>query len=107
MRAHNDVQGIFLSAMQKMGESIYHIGLQGNRILFSLAELTIGWLLIRQAEIAAAALGEATGKERAFYEGKLACANFFSSDVFPGLTLARKQVEASSLEMMDMSDESF
>ena len=36
----------------KMGESIY-CGTPGNRILFSLAELTIGWLLVRQAEVAA------------------------------------------------------
>ena len=90
-----------------MNQSIYHVGLQGNRILFSLAELTIGWLLVRQAEIAATALDEATGRDKAFYEGKLACANFFSQEVFPGLTLARKQVEASSLDVMELSDESF
>ena len=106
-RALADVQGIFLAAMQKMGDSIYHIGLQGNRILFSLAEITIGWLLIRQAEIAAVALEEASGKERSFYEGKLATANFFSSEVFPGLTLARKQVEASALDVMELSDDAF
>ena len=106
-RALADVQGIFLAVMQKMNESIYHVGLQGNRILFSLAELTIGWLLVRQAEIAATALDEATGRDKAFYEGKLACAHFFSQEVFPGLTLARKQVEASSLDVMELSDESF
>ena len=106
-RALADVQGIFLAVMQKMNQSIYHVGLQGNRILFSLAELTIGWLLVRQAEIASTALDEATGRDKAFYEGKLACAHFFSQEVFPGLTLARKQVEASSLDVMELSDESF
>ena len=106
-RALADVQGIFLAVMQKMNQSIYHVGLQGNRILFSLAELTIGWLLVRQAEVAAAALSQATGREQSFYEGKLACAQFFSEEVLPGLTLARKQVEASSLEIMELSDDSF
>jgi alkylation response protein AidB-like acyl-CoA dehydrogenase len=106
-RALADVQGIFLAAMQKMGDSIYHMGIQGNRILFSLAELTIGWLLIRQAEVAAVAIEQASGKERSFYEGKLAIAHFFSGEVFPGLTLARKQVEASSLEVMSLSDSAF
>ena len=106
-RALTDVQGIFMIMMQKMGDSIYHVGLQGNRILFSLAELTIGWLLIRQAEVASKALDEASGKDRSFYEGKLAIATFFSREVFPGLTLARKQVEASALDIMEMSDEAF
>ena len=93
--------------MQKMQDSIYHIGMQGNRILFSLAELTIGWLLVRQAEVASAALEEATGKERAFYEGKIATARFFGDEILPGLTLARKHVEASSIAIMDLSDEAF
>ena len=106
-QAINDVQGTFMAAMQKMGESIYHVGLQGNRILFSLAELTIGWLLIRQAEIAAEALDSAKDSERSFYEGKLVTANFFATEVFPGLGLAKQQVEASSLEVMTLSDEAF
>jgi alkylation response protein AidB-like acyl-CoA dehydrogenase len=51
-RGLKDVQGIFLSMMQKMGTSLYHVGLQGNRILASLSELVIGWLLVEQAVIA-------------------------------------------------------
>ncbi|MBM65334.1 MAG: acyl-CoA dehydrogenase [Myxococcales bacterium] len=102
-----DVQGMFMAAMQKMGASIYHVGLQGNRILFSLAELTIGWLLIRQAEVAAECLSKAPDQDRAFYEGKLATAAFYSAEVLPGLTLARKQVEGSSLAVMELANESF
>lgn len=104
-RGLQDMQGIFMAVMQKMGDSVYHVGLQGNRVLSSLAELTIGWLLIRQAEVASEALDDATGRERAFYEGKLASAAFFTQEAFPALTLARKQVEASNLEIMTLSDE--
>jgi hypothetical protein len=102
-----DVQGMFMAAMQKMGESIYHVGLQGNRILFSLAELTIGWLLVRQAEVAATCLQQAPDHDQAFYQGKIAIADFYSAEVLPGLTLARKQVESSSLTVMELPNDSF
>lgn len=40
-RAMGDVQSISMTMMGKMSESIYHVGFQGNRILFALADLTI------------------------------------------------------------------
>jgi hypothetical protein len=83
------------------------VGLQGNRILFSLAELTIGWLLVRQAEVAATCLQQAPDHDRAFYQGKIAIADFYSAEVLPGLTLARKQVESSSLTVMELPNDSF
>ena len=36
-----DVRAILTAMMGKLGESVYHVGLQGNRILFSLAELVM------------------------------------------------------------------
>ncbi len=38
--------------MGKLGESAYHVGLQGNPGLFALAELTVAWLLVRHAAVA-------------------------------------------------------
>ena len=46
--AVGDVQAIMGAMMAKLGQSIYHVGLQGNRILFALAELVIGWRLVCQ-----------------------------------------------------------
>ena len=40
-----DVQGIVAAMLGKLGQSVYHVGFQGNRILFALAELVIGWRL--------------------------------------------------------------
>lgn len=106
-RALADLQGTLGALMGKFGESIYHVGLQGNRILFAVAEAVIGWLLVRHAAVAARKLETAVGPDRAFYEGKIASARFFCKNVLPGLTLTRKLVEASSLELMDLPDEAF
>ncbi len=50
----------------------------------ALGDLVIGWLLLRQAEIALSALaGEAAGKDADFYAGKVTSATFFAGNVLP------------------------
>lgn len=106
-RGLGDVEGMFGAVVQKLGESAYHIGFQGNRILIALAELVIGWLLVRHAGIAAGKLEAATGADKAFYTGKLASARWYVDNVLPGLTLTRKLVEGGTLELMDVPEEAF
>ncbi len=106
-RGLGDVQGLFMALLEKMQEDVYHVGLQGNRVLFALAEAVIGWLLVRHAAVAIEAMDGAGRKDKAFYAGKVASANWWCDNVLPGLTLLRKLVEGSSLEVMEMSDESF
>lgn len=113
MRALGDVQGIYGAMMSRLGESIYHVGVQANRILFATAEIVIGWLLIRQGVVARkalTALEEASStdtKELDFYRGKLAAVRFYCREVLPGLTLARKQVEGGTLELMAVDESAF
>jgi len=106
-RALADAQGIMGTMMGKMGESYYHVGLHGNRILLSIAELVIGWLLVRQAEVAIANREKASAEDRAFYEGKLASARFYCQNTLPGLTLSRKIIEKSGLDLMELREEAF
>lgn len=96
---------MFGAMLQKLSESAYHVGMQGNRILFTTAEMVIGWLLLRQANIADRKLQNAIGPDKDFYRGKLASARFFATEVLPSSTLARKMVEASTLFLMDVPDE--
>jgi hypothetical protein len=110
LRALGDVEGIFMAIMGKMGESVYHVGLQGNRILFALAEVVIGSLLVEHAGVALGKLGAEgplSSEDRAFYEGKVASARFYCREVLPALTLSRKLVENSRLDIMNMPDEAF
>ncbi len=105
-RALDDVKGIYGAMMGKVSESLYHVGLQGNRILFATAELVIGWLWLRQAACAIRGKKERP-EEAAFYDGKVAACRFWCKNVLPGLTLARKLISASSLELMQLADEAF
>ncbi len=106
-RALQDIQGIFGTLMAKMGESVYHVGLQGNRVLMSLGQLVIGWLLLRHGALAASKLEGAKGDDRHFYEGKIAVANWWCSQELPSLTLARKMVEQGDLDLMELAEEAF
>lgn len=86
------------------GRGVHLIGLQTTTLLHSLAELVVGWLLLRQAEVALAGL--AAGPD-AFYEGKVAAARFFAANVLPQLTARRAVVEATDLGLLELSDAAF
>jgi alkylation response protein AidB-like acyl-CoA dehydrogenase len=105
--AVSDVQGIMGAMMAKLGQSVYHVGLQGNRILFALAELVIGWRLVVSAQVAHGKLAGATGDDAAFYKGKLAAARFYAKNVLPGIGLTRKLIEQGDLDLMELPDDSW
>jgi len=105
--ALGDVQGIVMAMLGKLGQSVYHVGLQGNRILFSLAEIVIGWRLAVSAQVALGKLGAAHGDDKAFYRGKLAAARFYAKHILPGISHTRKLVEASDLDLMELPDDSW
>ncbi|MCI0570625.1 MAG: acyl-CoA dehydrogenase [Myxococcaceae bacterium] len=106
VRALVDVEAMYGALMGKLGESLYHVGLHGNRVLMATAELLVGWLLVRHAAVALER-SRAHAADKAFYAGKLASARFFCREVLPGLAHAARMVEASSLELMDVPEDSF
>jgi len=105
--ALTEMQTAFGALMSKLGESVYHVGLQGNRLLFALAELVIGWLLIRHAALALTRRVGVTGPDADFYEGKIASAKFFCHEVLPNVTLASKHAQLSSLQPMKVPEAAF
>ena len=89
-------------------QAVYKVGLASRRFLLAVGDLLIGWLLQRQAEIAIAKLdGGATGKDKAFYEGKIAVASFFARNVLPELSAGRKIVEAADNALMELDEAAF
>jgi alkylation response protein AidB-like acyl-CoA dehydrogenase len=102
-----DLEAIFVAMMGKVSESLDHVAVQGNRILIATAEVFIGWLLIRHAAVASALSVGASGDELAFFHGKICSANFFAGEVLPNVQLARRLVEASSTELMRVSEAAF
>jgi hypothetical protein len=107
--AVGDVQAMLGALAGKLVQSVYHAGLHGNRVLAALAELLIGWRLAAGAAVAHAALagGSVAEAERAFYRGKLAATRFYARNVLPGIAVARKLVEASDLDIMELADDSW
>ncbi len=105
--ALGQLQAAFGALMEKLGESLYHVGLQGNRMLFALSETVIGWLLLRHAAVALDKSKGADSNDANFYAGKVASARFFSREVLPNVGLAAAHVQKSTLLAMELSEDVF
>ena len=117
-RAADNIEAIvnimngYLGASLEHASEINRVGLNTTRLLLALGDLVIGWLLIRQAEIALAALdriGESGGRgdDEAFYKGKIAAARFFAETVLPRLAAEREIAETTSLDLMELPESAF
>ncbi|MBR7826732.1 acyl-CoA dehydrogenase [Actinospica sp. MGRD01-02] len=95
-------------ASRDAAEEVYKVGQNTTRLLMSVGDLLIGWLLLRQASVALKALdgGDAGGDEE-FYRGKLAGAKFFTATVLPELSARRAVLEQTDNALMDVADGSF
>ncbi len=98
----------FLFGAQEDPKSVYRVGLASVPFLLAFGDLMIGWLLLRQAEIAEAAIGSAkTDADRSFYEGKVAASHFFANNMLPRLSGVRAVIEGTDTEVMEVSEDSF
>jgi hypothetical protein len=109
-----DVQGMlgtltgFLMASAEDPTSLYKVGQNTVRLLMAVGDLLIGWLLLRQAEVALTALGGApSARDVAFYEGKVGAARFFAKTVLPQLTAQRAVLEATDNSLMELPEAAF
>lgn len=113
-QALEDVQGMlgsligYLTASQEDPSSLYKVGQHTVRLLISVGDLLVGWLLLRQSEIALAKLdGNPSAKDTAFYQGKVAVASFFAKTVLPELSARRKIVEGADNALMELDEAAF
>ncbi|PRY45746.1 hypothetical protein CLV43_1015 [Umezawaea tangerina] len=109
-----DLQGMlgalvgFLTTSQEDVRNIYKVGQNSVRLLLTAGDVLVGWLLLRQAEVALAKLaGPVSAKDKSFYEGKVAVASFFARNVLPELTARRKVAESTDNSLMDVDESSF
>ena len=99
--------GFVMSARQDPRDT-YKVGQQTVRLLMSTGDVLIGWLLLRQAEVALTALtGEVTARDEAFYQGKIAAAQFFARNILPHLPTHRAIVESTNNTLMDLPEDAF
>jgi alkylation response protein AidB-like acyl-CoA dehydrogenase len=112
--ALGDVQGMvetmvgYLTGATEDISSMYKVGLNTTRLLLALGDLVVGWLLLRQAEVALAALtAEPSDRDKDFYEGKVVAAKFFAQTRLPLLAAERTVVEGANLEIMELPESAF
>lgn len=98
-----------LMSAQEEIRNIYKVGLNTSRLLMTLGDVVCAWLLLRGAEVALEKLGgpEGGGKDKAFYEGKVAAAQFFAQNVLPKIAAERAIAEATDLSLMEIDEASF
>ncbi|WP_224401075.1 acyl-CoA dehydrogenase [Pseudonocardia sp. ICBG1034] len=113
--ALTDVQGMlgtltgYLYGSTKDVTELYKVGQHTVRLLMAVGDLLVGWLLLRQATVALAALGTdgVSAKDRAFYEGKVGVATFFAKSVLPRLTSDKAIIANADNELMELDEASF
>ncbi len=99
----------YAMASQEAGSEaeIYKVGLNTSRLLMSTGEVIIGWLLLRQADIASERIPSATGKDLDFYMGKVAAASHFIRTVLPHITAEKKIMESETGDLMEIPESAF
>ena len=104
----NDLMSADASADGGDIRNIYKVGLNTSRLLMALGDVVCGWLLLRGAEVALEKLaGDISEKDKAFYEGKIAAAQFFAQHNLPKITAERFLAEHTDLSLMDLDESSF
>jgi len=89
-------------------KNIYKVGLNSSRLLMVLGDIVCGWLLLRGAEVALAKLGgEVSDADKAFYEGKVAAAQFFARTNLPKISSELAIAEATDLSLMELDEAAF
>ncbi len=112
-RALEDVQAMNghlvgrLMASVETPETVYEVGLGTTRLLMSVGDLVVAWLLLRQAGVALAALPTATPRDRVFYEGKVAAARWFAANVLPELSARLAVTQATDQSLMALDEAAF
>jgi alkylation response protein AidB-like acyl-CoA dehydrogenase len=112
-KALEEMQGIIAQlvthamASQETPEEIYKCGLNTTRLLMAVGDVIISWLLLRQADIAATKIDSASGKERDFFEGKIAASRYFVHNFLPLISATRAIVEREDGEIMKVSEGAF
>ena len=108
--------GLMINTLMSADESaeggdinnIYKVGLNTTRLLMALGDIVCAWLLLKGAEVALDKLsGEVSPSDKAFYEGKVAAAQFFAAHNLPRITAELAIAEATDLALMELDEAAF
>ena len=118
-QAHSDLQamlgsmvGFLMSADPNADDgdvrNIYKVGQNTTRLLLATGDVVVAWLLLRQAAVALQRLAEGPAtKDRTFYQGKVAAAQFFARQVLPRISAERAALDSTDNALMDLDEAAF
>ncbi len=96
----------YLTSSMEEPRNVYKVGLNTVRLMLGLGDLVLAWLLLRQAEVALAALdNDPSVRDVPFYQGKVGAARFFVAERLPLLAADRAVAEATTLDVMDLPED--
>ncbi len=87
--------------------NVYGVALNTTRLLMVLGDVVCSWLLLKGAEVALEKLAGDPGRDQAFYEGKVAAAQFFAQTTLPRISAERAIAEAVDVSIMDLDEAAF
>ncbi len=98
-----------LTSAQEDVRNVYKVGQNATRLLMSVGDLMIGYLLLKHASVALGKLASngLSESDKSFYEGKVAVARFFALTVLPELTARRGIAERIDNTLMDVAESAF
>ncbi|MFY7069500.1 acyl-CoA dehydrogenase [Nocardiopsis changdeensis] len=86
---------------------LYKVGLNSVRLLMAFGDVVLGWLLLRQAEVALNRIDGAQGDDKDFYTGKIAAARFFADQFLPRIAAERRIAENVTNDLMEVPESAF
>ncbi len=88
-------------------KNIYKVGLNTTRVLMALGDVVCAWLLLRGAEVALEKLGGDAGADKAYYEGKVAAAQWFAQLNLPRVSAELTIAKGTNLDVMELDEAAF
>ncbi|WP_405664402.1 acyl-CoA dehydrogenase [Streptomyces sp. NBC_01166] len=104
------IVGTMITDLTATGEdvkNIYKVGLNTTRLLMASGDVVVGYLLLKGAVVASEKLRNASAKDAAFYQGKIAAAKFFAANVLPGVSGERALAESVDNSLMELDEAAF
>ncbi|MFE5238863.1 MULTISPECIES: acyl-CoA dehydrogenase [unclassified Streptomyces] len=104
------IVGTMITDLTATGEdvkNIYKVGLNTTRLLMASGDVVVGYLLLKGATVASEKLRNASAKDAAFYQGKIAAAKFFATNILPGVSAERALAETVDNALMELDEAAF
>lgn len=104
------IVGTMITDLTATGEdvkNIYKVGLNTTRLLMASGDVVVGYLLLKGAVVASEKLRNASAKDAPFYQGKIAAAKFFATNVLPGVSAERALAETVDNGLMELDEAAF